>query len=116
MTSPTITYTWRIEQLDCVPTEGGLHNVVQQIHWRLFGTDGTNTLDLFGVVPLGDADPEDFTLYTELTQPTVISWLEAAIDAQTDEDNLTVAQLRANLAGMLAAIRTPPVVTPPLPW
>jgi hypothetical protein len=116
MTTPTITYTWKIERIDCAPTEGELTNVVRKIHWRLFGNDGVNTLDLFGDVPLGAADPEDFSAYSELTEATVITWLEAALDARAGGEEPSVAQLRAGLSGMLAAKRTPTVVPLPLPW
>lgn len=116
MTDPTLTYTWRIDRLDVTPTHGELSNVVRKIHWRLFGNDGTNTLDLYGDVPLSDADPENFTVYEDLTEGTVIGWLEAAIDARASEEEPTVAQLRTGLAGMLAAKRTPVVVPMPVPW
>ena len=116
MAEPSITYTWRIESLDAAPTEGELTNVVRTIHWRLFATDGINTLDLYGDVPLGSADPENFTPFENLTEATVITWLEAAIDGRAGEGEPTVAQLRTGLAGMLAAKRTPSVVPMPVPW
>jgi hypothetical protein len=116
MTKPTVTYTWRIERLDVTLTGGTLTNVVRKIHWRLFGADGTNTLDLYGDVPLGDADPDGFTLFENLTEATVITWLEAAIDARAGEEEPTVAQMRTGLAGMLAAKRTPSVEPMPVPW
>jgi hypothetical protein len=116
MTEPTTTYTWRIEQLDAAPTEGDLISVVRTIHWRLLGTDGINTMDLYGDAPLAGADPDDFTNYEDLTEATVVDWLEAAIDDQAGDGGPTVQQLRANLAGMLAAQRTPDVTPLPVPW
>lgn len=116
MPEPSISYTWRIERLDAAPTEGGLSDVVRKIHWRLFATDGTNTTDAYGDVPLGAADPDDFTAYSELTPATVIAWLETAIDARAGEEDPTVEQLRSGLAGILAAKRTPAIVPMPLPW
>ena len=116
MPEPTVTYTWRIERLDAAPTEGELTDVVRKIHWRLFASDGTNTTDAYGDVPLGAADPDDFTAYSELTPATVIAWLETAIDARAGEEDPTVEQLRSGLAGTLAAKRTPAIVPMPLPW
>jgi hypothetical protein len=118
MTEPTVTYTWRIERLDAAPTEGELTNVVRKIHWRLFGSDGINTTDVYGDIPLGSADPADFTLFENLSEATVISWLEAAIDARAaeGEEEPSVAQLRTGLAGVLAARRTPAIVPMPVPW
>lgn len=116
MPEPTVTYAWRIERLDAVPTEGELTDVVRKIHWRLFATDGTDTTDAYGDVPLGAADPDSFTAYSELTSDTVIAWLEATIDARAGEDEPTVEQLRSGLAGILAAKRSPAIVPMPLPW
>lgn len=116
MPEPTISYEWRIERLDAAPTEGELTNVVRNIHWRLFASDGINTTDVYGDVPLGAADPDDFIAYTELTLATVITWLEATINARAGEDKPTVEQLRSGLAGVLAAKRTPAIVPMPLPW
>lgn len=116
MPEPTVTYTWRIERIDAAPTEGSLSDVVRQIHWRLVATDGINTVDAYGDVPLGAAAPADFTAYTELTPATVITWLEAAIDARAGDEEPTVEQLRSGLAGVLAAKRTPAIVPMPLPW
>jgi len=116
MTEPTVTYTWQIERLDAAPAEGELADVVRKIHWRLFGSDGINTMDLYGDVPLAEADPEDFTAFEELEEETVIGWLEAAIDARADGDEPTVAQRRASLVGMLTAKRTPAVVPMAPPW
>jgi hypothetical protein len=116
MTEPTVTNTWRIERLDVAPIEGALTNVIRKIHWRLFGSDGTNTLDIYGDALLGDADPSAFTPFEELTQPVVIDWLEAAIDARAGDEEPTVAQMRTGLAEMLAAKRTPSMVPMPMPW
>jgi hypothetical protein len=116
MTEPTVTYAWRIERLDAAPVEGELHDVVRKIHWRLFGSDGTNTMDLYGDVPLAGADPDDFTAYEDLEEETVIGWLEAAIDARASDEEPTVAQMHTGLAGMLAAKRTPAMVPMAPPW
>lgn len=116
MTEPTITYTWRIEQLDVAPEEGGLSDVVHTIHWRLLATDGDNTVDAYNSVPLGLADPNDFTNYSDLSLETVTAWLEQAIDSRAGEEEPSVEQLRSTLAGLLAVKRTPPIASPPLPW
>lgn len=111
-----ITYTWKIEQLDASPIDGELTNVVRKIHWRMAATDGVNTTDAYGDTPLSAADPEVFTAYPELSQSTVIAWLEAAIDARAGEGELTVAQMRTNMARMLAAMAAPAIVPLPVPW
>jgi hypothetical protein len=114
MSEPTVTYSWRIERIDCAPTSDSA-NEVHRVHWRLFGTDGTNTADLYGDVFLAPADPETFIAYGDLNESTVISWLEAAIDASAGDENPTVAQMRAGLAGILAA-KGAELLPTPKPW
>lgn len=116
MPEPTITYTWRIEQLDVAPEEGGLADVVHTIHWRLLATDGDNTVDTYGSVPLGLPDPSDFTNYQDLAPEIVTAWLEEAIDSRAGEEDPSVAQLYDSLAGMLAAKRAPAITPRPVPW
>ena len=45
-------YTWVIEAMNCVPQEDGQTDVVITVHWRLNGTDGTNTATDYGWVGL----------------------------------------------------------------
>jgi len=116
MPEPTISYTWRIEQLEVAPEEGELTDVVHTIHWRLLATDGDHTVDTYGSVPLGLPDSSDFTNYPDLTSEIVTAWLEEAIDSRAGEEDPSVAQLHSSLAGMLAAKRTPTTVPLPLPW
>jgi hypothetical protein len=119
MTEPPITYTWKIERIDCAPIDGQLVNVVRQIHWRLLGSDDTNTVELYGDILLESPTPAQFSPYSELDQSTVIDWLEAAINARAeveDSGELSVEQLHHSLARMLDATRVPPVQPMPLPW
>ena len=102
-----ITYTWAIAQLDCAVQENDLEDVVKTIHWRLQATDGTHSADCYGSVGVGEADPEAFTPYSDLTQDDVIAWLESSLD---------VDQLKEVLAGQLATLANPPIVSPALPW
>lgn len=117
MSEPPITYGWLIERLDAEPLAGDeLANVVRMIHWRLFATDGLNTVDTFGEAPLVAPDPAEFVPFDELTPAAVTDWAEAAIDASAGEDQPSVSQLRAALAGILAARRGPQLVPMQPPW
>ena len=112
----TVTYTWMIEQLDVAPAVGELSNVVSRIHWRLLASDGANGADTFGDQILPPPDPSGFSPYASLTEGAVIACLESRIDAGADEDRPTVAQLRQDLANILAAKATPHTGPLPLPW
>jgi trans-2-enoyl-CoA reductase len=93
-----ITYAWVISQLDCAPQQDNLNDVVKTIHWRYQATDGTYTADCYGSIGTGDAD---------LTQEQVIAWLESSLDVEA---------LQEGLAGQLASLANPPIVSPALPW
>lgn len=112
----SVTYTWKIEQLDVAPVVGGLSNVVSKIHWRLLASDGANGAECYGDQILLPPDPSDFSPYASLTEVAVIACLESLIDANAGEDRLTVAQLRQGLAGILAAKAAPHTEPLPLPW
>lgn len=104
------TYTWVIEQMDCVPQEDGKTDVVMTVHWRQNATDGTYNATVYGTVGLTYTAGSPFTPYADLTQQQVIGWVEEALGPEQ------CAQITANLAQQLADQVTPPVVTPPLPW
>jgi hypothetical protein len=104
------TYAWIIEQLDCYPEKDGYTDVVFTAHWRLNGTDGTNTATVYGSVGLTYEEGTPFTPCADLTQAQVVGWVQAALGPEQ------VQSLTDNVAAQLAAIANPPVVTPPLSW
>ncbi len=104
------TYTWVIEQLDCYPQKDGHTDVVFTVHWRLNGTDGTNTATVYGTVGLNYEPGQPYTPYADLTQAQVVGWVQAALGPEQ------VQALTDNVAAQLAAIANPPVMTPLLPW
>lgn len=103
----TITYTWKIEQLEAKPQECEHQNVVVQAHWRCNASDGYATATAYGSCAMGPIQPE-FTPYAQLTEQVALGWVWAAgVDKNAVE---------AALAQQIAAVLNPPVVTPPLPW
>jgi hypothetical protein len=104
------TYTWIAEQLDCYPQRDGQPDVVFTVHWRLNGTDGTNTATVYGSVGLNYEPGQPYTPYADLTQQQVVGWVQGALGSEQ------VAQIEAALAANIAAQINPPVVAPPLPW
>jgi len=100
---------WKIVQLECKPIEGDLENVAITAHWTVSETDGEHTGSAYGSIGLGDPDPADFTPFADLTEETVIGWVQAALGDQ-------VVAIEAGVTAQIAALVNPPVVTPPLPW
>ena len=106
----TTTYTWLIEALDCVPSTEGKSNVVNNVHWRVNATDGTNDATVYGTQGLVLDAKASFTPYSKLTKDTVVAWVQEAmgIDAVTNVQQALDAQLDD--------LNTPAIVTLPLPW
>lgn len=107
-TPADITYTWKIERLDCYPTYQGHEKVVTTAFWRLFAVGGGCEATSYGSVALEIGTlSEEFTPFAELTEAQVVGWVKAAIDGPWQESILA-----QNIADQLS----PPMVTPPLPW
>jgi hypothetical protein len=104
------TYTWAITQLACIPSAKGQTNVVSMAHWRINGTDGTNTAEVYGTQPLTFDAKSAFVNYTDLTKDTVVAWVQEAMGADA------VTKLQEALDKHLENLANPPVITPPLPW
>jgi hypothetical protein len=113
---PTITYTWKIEHLDCVHSQDELTNIVCKIHWRLYGSDGFYTLNLYGDTQICGPDPENFVEYDNLTESAVIQWLKDSINESANEERHSVIQLETSLENMLAAKRETMNTPRWLPW
>lgn len=101
---------WKIVAIDCKPLEGTLENVATVAHWTLSGTDGEHTASVYGSQALPEANPEDFTPYDELTEATVVGWVQSAMGEEQ------VAALEANVTAQLETLANPPVVSLPVPW
>lgn len=106
-----ISYQWQISQMDCVPHEGELQDVVITVHYRYQGTevDGEKTYfaEVYGTVSLGNPDPENYIPYANLTKAQVEGWLS---------ESLNVESLQANISAQIADQKNPPIVSPALPW
>lgn len=104
------TKTWVISELQCVPKEGDMTDVVIVCHWRrnakeIVG-DKEYFADVYGSVSL--PTPEgDFTPYQDLTYLQVCGWLDQLLDT---------ASLDANLDGQIENQVNPPIIVLPLPW
>jgi hypothetical protein len=105
-----ITHNWIVSQLECYPEYEGQTDVVTVVHWRMEGSDGDHTAEVYGSVGLA-LDPEaKFTPFEKLTEAQVIGWVKDALGA--DE----VQGYKKSLANQIEALANPPIVTPHLPW
>lgn len=104
------TYTWDCRTVDAYPThtdENGLteSQVVYNVHWRVTGSDETNSATVIGTQSLETADLSGFSSFDSVTHEDMITWTKAAMG----EDR--VSELEANLDAQLEELATPSSVT-----
>lgn len=101
-------YTWSFAQLDVVPSEDGLTDVVKVIHWSYSAVDGSYSANNYGTVTLGPPNPTDFIPYNQLTEQWAIDAVSASVD---------VPAMQASLAASITDQKDPPIVpmAPPFP-
>jgi hypothetical protein len=105
----SITYTTTIKSMYCV--QSPQPDYVVNVLFEVTGTDGTHTASIDGNVQLAvEANDPNFVPYANLTQATVLGW----INAQTNNQE----NYYANINGQIASMITPPVspANTPLPW
>lgn len=105
-----ITYQWIIKKLHCAPVAQGQTNVVVAAEWILYGTDGEHDASMQGAVDIPFNEGSGFTPYDQLTEATVLPWVQAAITEPTIESYKKAIELA------ISQKANPPIVTPDLPW
>jgi hypothetical protein len=98
---------WVINQMDTIPKEGTLLDVVSVIHWSRIATQDEIVVSSYGTMNCTTPSETDFTAYPDLTQAQVESWLDAGLDVPT---------IDANLDKQIENIINPPIIILPLPW
>jgi len=95
--------TWTISQLDRNTADGG----VTVAHWRVSEVDGDYSASSYGTVGFTpDPSASDFVPYADLTESTVLGWVQEQLDKDAIEASLT-----ANIAEQKA-----PVTASGTPW
>lgn len=95
--------TWTIEQLDRNTADGG----VTCAHWRVLEVDGDYSASSYGTVGFTpDPSSSDFIPYADLTESTVLGWVQAEVDKDATEEAL---------AANIAEQKTPTTSTG-VPW
>ena len=111
-----INYTWDVSTVDVKEIDSNADTVFN-VHWRLTGTDDTNTVKdmsdndvaaaatVYGTQLLDTSDLSDFTAFADLTSSDVQGWVEAAMGADK------VTELKSGLDAQIAEKITPTSVT-----
>lgn len=107
----SITITWHIDALDCVPDVDGMVDYVVCAHWRCNATDGTFSGSVYNTTSYAvKSDNPDFTPYADLTEAQVVGWVQ---DSLTPEG---VQATEDSIAQQIQNQVNPPIVSPKLPW
>ena len=101
------TYNWVINQMDTIPKEGTLLDVVSVIHWSRIATQDEIVVSSYGTMNCTTPSETDFTAYPDLTQAQVEGWLDAGLDVPT---------IDLGLDKQIENIINPPIIVLPLPW
>ena len=101
-------YTTTINAMYTVNTPNP--DYVVNVLFTVSGTDGTNTASIDGNIQFSSEQESAFIPYDQLTQTTVLGWINEATDNQ--------ANYYANIDGQIASMVNPPVSpqNTPLPW
>ena len=104
------TYSWNCRTVDAYPThtdENGTteSQVVYNVHWRVTGSDETNSSTVIGTQTLETSDLSGFTAFDSVTHENMIAWTQAAMGAER------VTELEASLDSQLAELAAPSSVT-----
>jgi hypothetical protein len=100
-------FFWSVYQLDTVPMEGNLMDVVITVHYGRTAVEGEYTAYSYGTMGCATPSETDFTAYPDLTFEQVCSWLENGLDT---------ASIDAGLQQDIDNQINPPVVKLALPW
>ena len=97
-------YTWTIPNTEY---SNDANKSIVIAHWRVTAQDGEYTASSYGTVGFTpDPDAEDFVPFDQLTEATVIGWVQADMDVEAVE---------ANLAAQIEEAKAPAVVAG-TPW
>ena len=101
-------YTTTINAMYTVNTPNP--DYVVNVLFTVSGTDGTNTASIDGNIQFSSEQESAFIPYDQLTQTTVLGWINETTDNQ--------ANYYANIDGQIASMVNPPVSpsNTPLPW
>jgi len=100
-------FTWLVSQLDSIPSFDGMDKVISTIHYRAQKQHEGFTADTYGALAVEAPHEASFTPYDEVTKEMVEGWLEAGLDCEAIE---------ANLSSQIENFLNPPIVNYGLPW
>lgn len=96
------TYLWTISQLDRLTSDG----FVVVVHYNVSAVDGGYQASTYGTTSYIQAEGETYTPYADLTEATVVGWVQETLGKDIVE---------ASLQSQIDALKNP-VQESGLPW
>ena len=104
----SVVYEWQIKEVQ-TKTEGLNEDSVVSVEWIKRGTNAAGTVGEFhGTTPLTSAQSSSFTPFSDLTESTVLGWVQNAVSDETDRHNEFIDR-QINLV-------EDPAASKPFPW
>jgi hypothetical protein len=78
------TFNWQIPQMNRLTADG----FVVTVHYIVTATDGTYTSSTYGTVGYTQEPGETYIPYADLTEATVVGWVQTSLNKDTVEASL----------------------------
>ena len=72
-------YEWKIGQLEIVPSENGLTDIVKTVDWSYSATEDDCVATTYGQTELNSPDTSTFIAFKSLTEDDVLMWVKLAM-------------------------------------
>ena len=110
-----ITYTWKVDRVECYPTHEGQTDVIFNVTWSYRGKNDDGVGSSRGGRTDVTFDPKGtFTPFAELTEDVVLGWVKPGLS------NDQITQMETEIAGdidwQIAQNSANNPTSPPLPW
>lgn len=105
------TYEWSIFRLDVKPILNNLSDVVVTVHWSVIGSDTLGHASAYSsVTELTEPTNGSFTEFANLSEDTVIGWVQSSLGQE--EVNRIKGVIDDNINTQIM----PVITSPALPW
>jgi hypothetical protein len=78
------TFNWTISQMDRLTADG----FVVTVHYNVTATDDTYSASTYGTISYTQEQGETYIPYDDLTEATVVGWVQTALGKDTVESSL----------------------------
>lgn len=102
-----VQYDKEILSLYTTPSMNGLSNVVKRVTVRYQAKEDTYVADIYKETYFETVDPNNFVNYSQLTEDTVLGWVELVEDMD---------DMKQSLDARLLEVKSPAIIEKRIPW